>query len=51
MKIILKNIKQKEKELKIESNKITKKDLKIEIEKLYSFDSEQIKLLFKGSVL
>ena len=51
MKIILKNLKQIEYELQIESNSITVKDLKIEIEKLYSFDSEQIKLLFKGSVL
>ena len=51
MKIILKNLKQIEYELQIESNSITVKDLKIEIEKLYSFDSGQIKLLFKGSVL
>ena len=51
MKIILKNLKQIEYELQIESNSMAVKDLKIEIEKLYSFDSEQIKLLFKGSVL
>ena len=51
MKIILKNLKQVKFEIQIESNLITVKDLKIEIEKLYSFDSEQIKLLSNGSIL
>ena len=51
MKLILKNIKQEVYEIQIESNSITVKDLKLEIEKLYSYDSTQIKLLFQGSVL
>ena len=51
MKLILKNLKQVEYEIQIESNSITVKDLKIEIEKLYSYDSTQIKLLFQGSIL
>ena len=51
MKLILKNLKQVVYEIQIESNSITVKDLKLEIEKLYSYDSTQIKLLFQGSVL
>ena len=51
MRIILKNLKQKEYEIQIESNSITVKELKKEIEKLYSFDSEQIKLLSCGMIL
>ncbi len=51
MKLILKNLKQVEYEIYIESEKITVKDLKKEIEKLYSFDSEQIKLVFNGTIL
>ena len=51
MRIILKNLKQVEYEIQIESNSITVKDLKKEIEKLYSFDSEQIKLLSGGMIL
>ena len=51
MKIILKNLKQVEFELQVESNSITVKDLKNEIEKIYSFDSDQIKLLFNGLIL
>ena len=51
MRIILKNLKQKEYEIQIESNSITVKELKKEIEKLYSFDSEQIKLLSGGMIL
>ena len=51
MKLILKNIKQVEFEIQIESNSITVKALKKEIEKLYSFDSDQIKILFSGIIL
>ena len=51
MRLILKNLKQLEYEIHIESNSITVKDLKLEIEKLYSFDSNLLKLLFNGMVL
>lgn len=51
MKLILKNLKQVEFEIQIESNSITVKALKKEIEKLYSFDSDQIKILFSGTIL
>ena len=51
MKLILKNLKQVEFEIQIESNSITVKSLKKEIEKLYSFDSDQIKILFSGIIL
>jgi UV excision repair protein RAD23 len=51
MKLILKNLKQVEFEIQIESNSITVKDLKNEIEKIYSFDSDQIKILFSGIIL
>ena len=51
MKLILKNLKQVQYEIIIQSEKITVKDLKIEIEKLYSFDSTQIKLVHNGTIL
>ena len=51
MKLILKNLKQVEFNIFITSAKITIKEFKKEIEKLYSFDSEQIKLIFDGTVL
>ena len=51
MKLILKNLRQIEYEIIIQSDKISVKELKIEIEKLYSFDSEQIKLIFNGTPL
>ena len=51
MKLLLKSLKQVEYEIYIESNEITVKDLKIEIEKLYSFDSEEIKLISNGVIL
>jgi UV excision repair protein RAD23 len=51
MKLILKNLKQVEFEIFIDSEKITVKEFKKEIEKLYSFDSEQIKLIFNGTML
>ena len=51
MKLILKSLKQVEYEIYIDSDQITIKDLKKEIEKLYSFDSEKIKLIFNGTIL
>ena len=51
MKLILKNLKQVEFEIFIESEKITVKEFKKEIEELYSFDSEQIKLIYNGKIL
>ena len=51
MRLILKNLKQVEYEIYVQSEKISVKDLKNEIEKLYSFDSENIKLIFNGTIL
>ncbi len=51
MKIILKNLKQIEYELQIPSNSISVKELKIIIEDVYSFDSDEIKLISNGTVL
>ena len=51
MKLILKNLKQIQYEIYVESDKITVNDLKKEIEKLYLFDSEQIKLFHNGTIL
>ena len=51
MKLILKNLKQVEFNINISSSKITVKEFKKEIEKFHSFDSEQIKLIFNGTVL
>ena len=51
MKLILKSLKQVEYEIYIDSDQITVKEFKKEIEKLYSFDSEQIKLIFNGTIL
>ena len=51
MKLILKNLKQVEYDIFIASGNITVKEFKKEIERLYSFDSEQIKLIFNGTVL
>ena len=51
MRLILKSLKQVEYEIYIQSEKINVKDLKNEIEKLYSFDSENIKLIFNGTIL
>lgn len=51
MKLILKNLRQVEYEIIIQSDKISVKELKKEIENLYSFDSEQIKLVFNGTIL
>ena len=51
MKIILKNLKQVQYNVEMESEKNTIKDLKNEIEKLHGFDSNLIKLLHNGKVL
>ena len=51
MKIILKNLKQVQYIVELESDKNTIKDLKNEIEKLHGFDSNLIKLLHNGKVL
>jgi len=51
MKIIIKNLKQVEYQVEIESNQKTIKDLKNEIEKAYNFDSNLMKLLHNGVIL
>ena len=51
MKLILKNLKQVQYNVEIESEKKTIKDLKDEIEKAHGFDASQIKLLHNGKVL
>ena len=51
MKLILKNLKQVQYNVEVESEKITVKDLKKEIEKDHGFDSNLIKLLHNGKVL
>ena len=51
MKLILKNLKQVQYIVEIESEKNTVKDLKNEIEKVHGFESNLIKLLHNGRVL
>ena len=51
MKLIIKNLKQIEHNVEVSSDNITVKQLKNEIEKVHGFDSNQLKLLFKGVVL
>ena len=51
MKLKLKNLRQQEFDIEIESDKKTVKDLKLEIEKAYGFDASLIKLLHSGLVL
>ena len=51
MKIIVKNLKQVEYNVEIESDQKTIKDLKNEIEKVHGFDSNLMKLLHNGAVL
>ena len=51
MKIIVKNLKQVEYNVEIESDQKTIKELKNEIEKAYGFDSNLMKLLHNGVVL
>ena len=51
MKLILKTLKQVELEIEVESDLITVKELKLKIESLYSYDSDFIKLIYKGAIL
>ena len=51
MKLLLKNLRQQEFKIEIESDQKTVKDLKLEIEKVHNFDSSCIKLLHSGVVL
>ena len=51
MKIIVKNLKQVEYNVEIESDQKTIKDLKNEIEKVHGFDSNLMKLLHNGVIL
>ena len=51
MKIILKNLRQVQYDVELESDKNTIKDLKNEVEKIHGFNSNQIKLLYNGKVL
>ena len=51
MKLILKTLKQTELEIEVESDLITVKELKLKIESLYSYDSDIIKLIYKGAIL
>ena len=51
MKLKLKNLKQQEFDIEIESDKKTIKDLKLEIEKANGFDANLIKLLHSGQIL
>ena len=51
MHLLLKNLKQQEYQIEIESDQKTVKDLKLEIEKVHNFDSSCIKLLHSGVVV
>lgn len=51
MKIVVKNLKQVEYNVEVESDKNTVKDLKDAIEKAHGFDANQLKLLHNGKVL
>ena len=51
MKLIIKNLKQLEYNVEIESDQKTVKDLKIVIEKAHGFDSNLMKLLHNGVIL
>ena len=51
MKLKLKNLKQQEFDIEIESEQKTVKDLKIEIEKVHGFDANLMKLLHNGQIL
>lgn len=51
MKIIIKSLKQVAYELELNSDDLSIKDLKSEIEKKHGFEAESIKILFKGSML
>ena len=51
LQIKLKSLKQVEYIINVDSDKITVKELKNEIEKLYSFDSDKLKLISNGVIL
>ena len=51
MKLILKNLKQVQFNVELESDKKTIQDLKNEIEKIHGFDAAQLKLLHNGRIL
>ena len=51
MKLILKNLKQVQYNVELESDKKTIQDLKNEIEKIHGFDAAQLKLLHNGRIL
>ena len=51
MKLIIKNLKQVPHNVEVENEKVTIKDLKLEIEKEHGFDANHLKLLFNGVVL
>lgn len=51
MKLTIKTLKQVEYKLDVESQKITVKQLKDEIQRVHSFDAEAMKLLFNGTIL
>ena len=51
MKLILKNLKQVQFNVELESDKKTIQDLKNEIEKVHGFDAAQLKLLHNGRIL
>ena len=51
MKLILKNLKQVQFNVELESDKKTILDLKNEIEKIHGFDAAQLKLLHNGRIL
>lgn len=51
MKLLIKNLKQVVHEVEVKDNKITVKELKQEVEKVHSFDANNLKLLFNGVIL
>ena len=51
MKLLLKNLRQQEFPIEIESDQKTVKDLKLEIEKVHKFPADTLKLLHSGIVL
>jgi UV excision repair protein RAD23 len=51
MKLIIKNLKQVPHNVEVKDDKITIKELKLEIEKVHGFDATHLKLLFNGVVL
>ena len=51
MKLIIKNLKQVPHNVEVANEKVTIKELKLEIEKVHGFDANHLKLLFNGVVL